>query len=78
MGMDAGRRRVTTSGRLQPRRCHRVPTVMEKHGKNLVMESHGKWAKKVMSWKFKKVMEKSWNFSTAYRESRMRNFDNSI
>ncbi len=21
---------------------HRVPTVMEKHGKNLVMESHGK------------------------------------
>ena len=25
-----------------------------------------------------KVMEKSWNFSTAYRESGMRNSDNSI
>ena len=25
-----------------------------------------------------KVMEKSWNLSTAYRESRMRNADNSI
>ena len=51
---------------------------MEKHGQNLVMESHGKWAKKIKSWKFKKVMEKSWNFSTACRESRMRNSDNSI
>ena len=29
-------------------------------------------------WKFKKVMEKSWNFSTAYSESCMRNSDNSI
>ena len=33
--------------------------------KNKVMEIH-------------KVMEKSWNFSTDYRESRMRNSDNSI
>ena len=32
----------------------RVPTVMEKHGKHLVMESHGKWAKKIKSWKFKR------------------------
>ena len=40
------------------------------------MESYGKWAKK--SWKFKKVMEKSWNFSTAYSEACMRNSDNSI
>ena len=46
--------------------------------KNIVMESHGKWAKKIKSRKFKKVTEKSWNFSTAYRESRMRNSDNSI
>ena len=45
--------------------------------KNIVMESHGKWAKKIKSWKFKNVMEKSWNFSTAYHESRMRNSDNS-
>ena len=29
------------------------------------------------SWKFKKVMEKSWNFSTAYSEACMRNSDNS-
>ncbi len=55
-----------------------VPTVMEKHEKNVVMESHGKWAKKIKSWKFKKVMDKLWNFSTAYHESRMRNSDNSI
>ena len=46
--------------------------------KNLVMESHGKWVKQIKSWKFKKVMEKSWNFSTAYRESRMINSDNSV
>ena len=49
---------------------------MEKHGKNPVMESQGKWVKKTKSGKFKKVMEKSWNYSTAYRESRMRNSDN--
>ena len=48
---------------------------MEKY---LVMESHEKWAKKIKSWKFKKVMEKSWNFSIAYHKSRMRNSDNSI
>ena len=30
------------------------------------------------SWKLKKVMEKSWNFSTAYSEACMRNSDNSI
>ena len=55
---------------------------MEKHGKKTChgksWKSHGKWAKKIKSWKFKKVMEKSWIFSTAYRESRMRNSDNSI
>ena len=55
---------------------------MEKHGKKSChgksWKSHGKWAKKVKSWKFKKVMEKSWNFSTACRESCMRNSDNSI
>ena len=39
---------------------------MEKNGKYLVMESHGKWAKKIKSWKFKKV------------QARMRNSDNSI
>ena len=43
---------------------------MEKNGKHLVMESHGKWAKKIKSWTFKK--------STAYIEARMRNSDNSI
>ena len=42
------------------------------------MKSHGKWAKKIKSWKFKKAMEKSWNFYTAYSEARMRNSDNSI
>ena len=54
--------------------------------KNLVMESNGNVRKKnshgngrtIQSWKFKKVMEKSWNFSTAYRESRMGNSENSI
>ena len=51
---------------------------MEKHGKNLFMESHEKLAKKIKSWKFKKVIEKSWNFSTAYSEARMRNSYNSI
>ena len=30
------------------------------------------------SWKFKKVMEKSWNFSTAFSEACMRNSDTSI
>ena len=42
---------------------------------------HGKSRKmgeKIKSWKFKKVMEKSWDFSTAYSEARMRNSDNSI
>ena len=43
---------------------------MEKNGKNLVMESHGKWAKKIKSWKFKKVH--------CLYEARMRNSDNSI
>ena len=33
---------------------------------------------KIKSWKFKKVMEKSWNFSTAYRKSRMRHSGNYI
>ena len=46
---------------------NRVPTVMEN---NLVMEngqkSHGNYC------------EKSWNFSTAYHESRTRSYDNSI
>ena len=36
---------------------HRVPTVMEKHGKNLVMEKSWKMGEKIKSWKFKKVME---------------------
>ena len=52
---------------------------MEKHGKK---SCHGKvmenWRKKIKSWKFKKVIEKSWNFSTAYSEARMKNSDNSI
>ena len=39
------------------------------------MENGGR---EIKSWKFKKVMEKSWNFSTAYRESCTRNSDNSI
>ena len=63
----------------------RVPTVMEKHGKKSChgksWKSHRKWAKKVVMEIQKghgKVMEKSWNFSTAYRESRMMNSDNSI
>ena len=34
--------------------------------------------KKIKSWKFKKVMVKSWNFSSAYRELRMFNSDNFI
>ena len=46
--------------------------------KILSWKSHGKLAKKIKSWKFKKVIEKSWNFSTAYSETRMRNSDNSI
>ena len=54
---------------------------MEKHGKKSChgksWKSHEKWAEKMKSWKFKKV-ENLWNFSTAYRESRMRNSDNSI
>ena len=55
---------------------------MEKHGEKSChgksWKSHGKLAKKIKSWKFKKVIEKSWNFSTAYSEARMRNSDNSI
>ena len=46
------------------------------HGKS--WKSHGKLAKKIKSWKFKTVIEKSWNFSTAYSEARMRSSDNSI
>ena len=42
------------------------------------MESRGNLAKKIKSWKFEKVIEKSWNFSTAYSEAHMRNSDNSI
>ena len=33
------------------------------HGKS--WKSRGNWEKKIKSWKFKKVMEKSWNFFTA-------------
>ena len=55
---------------------------MEKHGKKSFhgksWKSHGKLAKKIESRKFKKVIEKSWNFSTAYSEARMRNSDNYI
>ena len=43
----------------------RVPTVMERHGKNLVKKSHGKWAEKINSWKLKNILKKSLNFSTA-------------
>ena len=48
------------------------------HGKS--WKSYGKWAKKVMEIQKGngKVMEKSWNFSTAYSEACMRNSDNSI
>ena len=51
------------------------------HGKAWKKSGHGKSWKmgeknKVME--IQKVMEKSWNFSTAYRKSRMRNSDNSI
>ena len=46
--------------------------------KNLVMESHGKWAEKIKSWKLKNILKKSWNFFTADHESRTRNSDNSI
>ena len=51
------------------------------------MENHGKQSCHGKSWKIDdknkfmeihKVMEKSCNFSTAYRESCMRNCDNSI
>ena len=54
-------------GKAWKKSCH--GKVMENGQKSKVMEiqkGHGK------------VMEKSWNFSTAYRESRMRNSDNSI
>ena len=34
-----------------PHNYSRVPTVMEKHGKK---SCHGKWAKKIKSWKFKR------------------------
>ena len=55
---------------------------MEKHGKKSChgksWKSHGNLAKKIKSWKFEKVIEKSWIFSTAYSEARMRNSDNSI
>ena len=67
----------------------RVPTVLEKHGK--AWKKILSWKVMEKSWKMGqqnkvmeiqkchgKVMEKSWNFSTAYRESRMRNSDNSI
>ena len=34
---------------------NRVPTVMEKHGKTILSwKSHGKWAKKIKSWRFKR------------------------
>ena len=53
---------------------HRVPTVMEKHGKKIlswkVMENG---QKKVME--IKKYPEKSWNFFTADHESRTRSSD---
>ena len=55
---------------------------MEKHGKQschgMSWKSHGKWANKNKVMEIQKVMEKSWNFSTTYRESRMRYSDNSI
>ena len=51
---------------------------MKSMEKNIVMESHGHLAKKIKSWKVKTVIEKSWDFSTAYSEARMRNSDNSI
>ena len=49
---------------------HRVPTVMEKPGKNLVM----KMGKKN---KVKEILKKSWNFFTADHESRTRSSNNS-
>ena len=39
----------------------RVPTVMEKHGKNLVMENGQRNS-------YGNILKKSWNFSTAYHE----------
>ena len=60
---------------------YRVPTVMEKHGEEWKKSCHEK------SWKMSKtnkVMEiqkgygRVMEFLTAYRESRMRNSDNSI
>ena len=49
---------------------------MEKSCHGMSWKSDGKWAKKVME--IQKVMEKSWNFSTAYSEACMRNSDNYI
>ena len=53
----------------------RVPTVMEKHRKNLVMEKSLKMGKKI---KVMEILKKSWNFFTADHESRTRSSDNSI
>ena len=50
----------------------RVPAVMETHGKPLVMENGQKIYIEIEN------ILKSLNFSTAYRESRMRSSDNSI
>ena len=47
--------------------CSGFSTVMEMHGKILSWKMGEK--NKVMG--VQKVMEKSWNFSTAYRETRM-------
>ena len=55
----------------------RVPTVMEKHGTNHVRESQGKWAKKIVM-EIENILKKSWNFSTAYHESRAKSSDNSV
>ena len=64
----------------------RGPTDMEKHGElschGNSLKSHAKRAKSKSSHgnrKYsEKVMQKTWNFSTAYYESRTRSSDNSI
>ena len=49
---------------------------MEKHGKKSCHGKSWKMGGKNKVMEIQKVMEKSWNFSAAYRESRMRNSDN--
>ena len=53
---------------------HRIPTVRENMGENLVMENRQKH--NVME--IENILEMSWNFSSAYHESCTRSSDNSI